>query len=121
MAWEFDSGRPIYQQLAEIIRMRIIKGEYPKGSRLPAVRELALEAGVNPNTMQKALIALEESGIVYSQRTAGRFVTDDELFLKQLTYQFARLQVQSFVHQMKELGYQPEELIDFIRSEMEKH
>lgn len=120
MAWEFESGRPIYQQVAETVRKRIINGEYPQGSRLPAVRELAMEAGVNPNTMQRALLALEESGIVYSQRTAGRFVTQDEELLEQLKYQSARKQVLFFVKQMRSLGYQPQELAGLIERVMEE-
>ena len=105
MAWEFEADRPIYQQAAEIVRKRIIKGVYPQGSRLPAVRDLAMEAGVNPNTMQRALLLLEESGIVYSQRTAGRFVPEDVQLLENLRYQMARKQVLSFVKRMDELGY----------------
>ena len=110
MAWEFESGLPIYQQAAEMVRKRIIKGSYPRGGRLPAVRDLAMEAGVNPNTMQRALLLLEESGIVYSQRTAGRFVTEDVKLLENLRYQMARKQVLSFVKRMDELGYGPDEL-----------
>ena len=110
MAWEFESGLPIYQQAAEMVRKRIIKGSYPQGGRLQAVRDLAMEAGVNPNTMQRALLLLEESGIVYSQRTAGRFVTEDVQLLENLRYQMARKQVLSFVKRMDELGYGPDEL-----------
>lgn len=110
MAWILESGRPIYQQLAEIVRHRIMTGEYPQGSRIPAVRDLAVEAGVNPNTMQKALNALEESGIVYSQRTAGRFVTEDENLIEQLKYQSSRKQIQLFIKQMQSMGYRAEEI-----------
>lgn len=110
MAWEFEADRPIYQQAAEIVRKRIIKGVYPQGSRLPAVRDLAMEAGVNPNTMQRALLTLEESGLVYSQRTSGRFVSEDESLLEVQKYQSARRQVLSFVKRMDELGYSADEL-----------
>ena len=75
MTWKLDSDRPIYAQLLELIQMRIISGHYPAGSRLPSVRELAAEAGVNPNTMQKAFSELERNGLIWTQRTAGRFVT----------------------------------------------
>ena len=71
MAWQFEHDRPIYTQLLEQIRMLIISGVYPIGSRLPSVRDLAAEAAVNPNTMQKALSELERSGLIYSQRTSG--------------------------------------------------
>ena len=110
MAWEFEADRPIYQQAAEIVRKRIIKGEYPRGSRLPAVRDLAMEAGVNPNTMQRALLVLEECGLVYSQRTSGRFVSEDEELLEMQRYQSARKRVLAFVRRMDELGYSAEEL-----------
>ena len=77
MAWELDGERPIYLQLTELIRLRIISGYYAPGERLPAVRELAAEAAVNPNTMQRALTELEDGGLLVTQRTSGRTVTDD--------------------------------------------
>ena len=115
MAWEFESGLPIYLQAADMVQKRVIKGDYPRGSRLPSVRDLAMEAGVNPNTMQRALLLLEERGIVFSQRTAGRFVTEDAQLLEALKYQTARKQVLSFVKRMDELGYGPEELEVLLR------
>ena len=71
MSWNLDSNRPIYPQIMERITMDIISGTYPPGSKLPSVRELAQEAGVNPNTMQKSLSELERTGLLYSQRTSG--------------------------------------------------
>ena len=78
MGWKIDDGRPIWTQLKEQMIKRIVSGTYSSGEKLPSVRDLAGEAGVNPNTMQKALAELERMGLVYSQRTSGRFVTDDE-------------------------------------------
>ena len=78
MDWTFRGDQPIYAQLMQRIKQGIVSGDLPPGSRLPSVRELATEAGVNPNTMQRALQELEREGMVYSQRTAGRFVTEDE-------------------------------------------
>ena len=75
MPWELDNDRPIYLQLMERIQQDIVSGIYKPGDRLPSVRDLAVEAAVNPNTMQKALSELERSGLVYSQRTSGRFIT----------------------------------------------
>ena len=89
MAWIFSSERPIYQQIAEHIRVDIIRGRYRQGERLPSVRELAAEAAVNPNTMQRALAELEESGIVGAQRTSGRFVTEDSEVLEKIKKQVA--------------------------------
>ena len=77
MAWNLNSERPIYSQLMERITFDIISGIYPPGSQLPSVRALAQDAGVNPNTMQKAMAELERTGLIYSQRTSGRFITED--------------------------------------------
>ena len=101
MAWNFVNDRSIYLQLVDIIQNRIATGYYAPGSKLASVRDLASEAEVNPNTMQKALAELERMGLVYSQRTSGRFVTDDE----------GRIQ------EMKNMGFEKEEIIDLIREE----
>ena len=77
MAWELDSDRPIYAQLVERIQTEIVSGYYPPGGKLPSVRELASVAAVNPNTMQKAFAELERSGLIVTQRTNGRTVTED--------------------------------------------
>ena len=78
MAWDLKSDRPIYTQLVEEIELRIISGRYEAGEKLASVRDLAAEAAVNPNTMQRALAELEQRGLVYSQRTSGRFITEDK-------------------------------------------
>ena len=82
MAWTFKDDRPIYSQLVEQIKIKIISGEWELGGRLSSVRELAEQAGVNPNTMQRALAELERDGLVHSKRTSGRFVTEDEDMIK---------------------------------------
>ena len=89
MPWDLDNDRPIYVQLMEKIRLDIMSGVYRPGDKLPSVRDLALDAAVNPNTMQKALSELERNGLVYSQRTSGRFITEDENMLKQLKTELA--------------------------------
>ena len=78
MPWKLDSNLPIYTQIIEHIQLDIISGLYQPGDRLPSVRDLAAEASVNPNTMQKALSELERSGLLHSQRTSGRFITEDD-------------------------------------------
>lgn len=80
MSWQLTADRPIYLQLIEEIELRIVSGMYTVGEKLPGVRDLAAQASVNPNTMQKALTELERQGLVYSQRTAGRFITEDSLY-----------------------------------------
>ena len=84
MPWDLDNDRPIYLQLMERIQQDIIAGVYKPGDKIPSVRDLALDAAVNPNTMQKALAELERNGLVYSQRTSGRFITEDEETLEMI-------------------------------------
>ncbi len=114
MPWDLDNNRPIYLQLMEKIQQDIISGVYHAGDRLPSVRELALEASVNPNTMQKALSELERNGLVHTQRTSGRFITEDKTMLKQLKTELAALHIQDFLNTMKQLGFPPEEILELI-------
>ena len=101
MAWNLDSDRPIYAQILERIQRQIVSGEYAPGTKIPSVRELAAQAGVNPNTMQKALSELERSGLVVTMRTSGRVVTEDMEMIKQIRKQLAAEQAAEFVKQMK--------------------
>lgn len=105
MEWVLKGGRPIYLQLIEQIKLRIVTGYYPAGGRLPPVRDLAAEAAVNPNTMQKALSELEREGLVYSQRTSGRFITEDETVITQIKSGLAKQQLDAFFESMEKLGY----------------
>ncbi|MDO5547526.1 MAG: GntR family transcriptional regulator [Eubacteriales bacterium] len=115
MKWNLSNDRPIYLQLSEVVFQAIAVGKYPAGSRLPSVRELAAEAGVNPNTMQRALAELEREGLLYSQRTAGRFVTDEMERIRGKRKELAMDQVQSFLSTMKDMGYTAEETVELIR------
>lgn len=122
MAWQFEDDRPIYTQLLEQIRMYIISGVYPSGSKLPSVRDLATEASVNPNTMQKALSELERSGLIYSQRTSGRYVTEDATMIQKLKQDIAKEKIKEFFALMQQLGFEPMEtklLIEQTVKEME--
>lgn len=114
MQWELDSGRPVYLQLIEQIQAGIISGYYKPGDKLPSVRELAAEATVNPNTMQKALSDLERTGLVYTNRTSGRFITSDESMIKKLKEQSALELVQEFIERMKLHGFEPEETLSYV-------
>ena len=120
MAWDLSSDRPIYTQILEKIQTRIIAGVYKPGERLPSVRELAAEASVNPNTMQKAFTELERSGLIQTQRNSGRTVTEDISMIKQIQTQVALSQVQSFFHTMMELGFNKEEILAFVKKAMEE-
>lgn len=114
MPWEFDEDRPIYTQLLEQIKLMIISGKYPPGGRLPSVRDLASEAAVNPNTMQKALAELENSGLIHSQRTSGRYVTEDSSMIDQMKTELAKEQVLHFLSLMDQLGFSREETLNLL-------
>ncbi|HEN6800102.1 TPA: GntR family transcriptional regulator [Streptococcus agalactiae] len=110
MAWEFNEKSPIYSQIAEHIKMQIVSQEIKSGDQLPTVRELAQEAGVNPNTMQRAFTELEREGMVFSQRTSGRFVTEDNLLIDKIRQQVAKAELATFVNNMKKIGYKLDEI-----------
>ena len=116
MPWNLDNDRPIYLQLMERIQHDIISGVYKPGDKLPSVRDLAVEAAVNPNTMQKALSELERCGLVYSQRTSGRFITDNTNMLKEMRTELAREHIQDFFEQMRKLGFSDEDTLEMIRN-----
>ena len=114
MPWNLNSDKPIFMQLIEIIQHSILSGTYPPGSKLPSVRDLAFQAAVNPNTMQKALAELERSGLVYSQRTSGRFITEDISMIKELKNTLAKTTIEQFLKSMQQLGFQKEETVALI-------
>lgn len=114
MAWSLNSDRPIWAQLVEKIQMQIVSGVYRPGSRLPSVREFAAEASVNPNTMQKAFAELERSGLIVTQRTSGRTVTDNSAMIQNIRRDLALEQVTVFLNKMKELGYTSNQVIDLL-------
>ena len=111
MAWEFKNGIPIYLQIMEGIKTRIAGGLLPPGSKLPSVRDLAAQAGVNPNTMQRAMTQLEQEGLLYTQRTSGRFVTEDEAKMKELRSSLSEKYVEELFTQLSRLGMSREEII----------
>ena len=104
MAWDFSSERPIYSQLIEQIGILIVTGVFLPGNRLPSVRELANQAQVNPNTMQRALSELEEQGLVFSERTSGRFVTQDQERIEAMRKDLAAERIRQFLASMQHLG-----------------
>lgn len=117
MAWNLDADRPIYAQILERIQMQIIAGVYQPGAKIPSVRELAADAGVNPNTMQKALSELERSGLVCTQRTSGRVVTEDRNMIEETRNKIAKEQIQEFMQRMKELGFEKEDILALLQKE----
>ena len=120
MEFELQSSRPIWQQLAEQLGRRIVTGVYPPGSRFPTVRDLAAEAGVNPNTMPRALGQLESEGLVITNRTAGRTVTEDVGVLDAMRKRLAGELTEKFFSDMKELGYTRAQAAELAAAEKEE-
>ena len=119
MSWQIDDSRPVYIQLIDEIKMRIISGYYKLGDRLPSVRDLAEEAQVNPNTMQKALTELESCGMLNSQRTSGRFITDNKILIEEMRQMFALQYIKVFFERKEKLGYSQEEIKQKINNSKE--
>ena len=117
MEWKLDDDRPIWQQIQQQLTRRIITGFYPPGSRLPSVRELAAEAGVNPNTMQRALAQLEQDGLARADRTAGRLVTQDTAILDASRRAEARTVIRQYLDAMTALGYSREQAASLLQEE----
>ena len=118
MAWNLDADRPIYAQLVERIQMQIVSGMYPPGAKLPSVRDLAAQAAVNPNTMQKAFAELERSGLIITQRTNGRTVTEDTEMIGAIRQSLAQEQLDYFIAKMKELGFDTTQIKTFIETSL---
>ena len=114
MKWHFTNDAPIYSQLMEQIKVGIVTGEFTPGSKLPSVRDIAMEAGVNPNTMQRAMAELEREGLVYSQRTSGRFVTENELVIQQLKHSLALGHMENFLNSMRSIGFSRDEIVALL-------
>lgn len=114
MQWDINSERPVYIQLVEQIQAAIVSGYFKPSDKLPSVRDLAAEASVNPNTMQKAMAELERSGLIYSNRTSGRYITSDLSLIKQLKGQSAKNLTVDFLEKMKQLGFEQEEVLEVI-------
>lgn len=114
MPWELKSDRPIYTQLIEQIELMIFSGVYPLGSRLPSVRDMAQEAAVNPNTMQKALAKLEEDGLIITHRTSGRSITEDAHMVEMAKTKLAQAQILEFLEKMQLFGFDQKEILGII-------
>lgn len=115
MEWKFETDRPVYLQLVEQIKLRIISGVYKPGERLPPVRELAAEASVNPNTMQKAFYELEDGGLVITMRTAGRNITEDKDIIEQTRIDIITEFTDNFLRKMQVYGYSKSDVINILR------
>ena len=114
MSWNLSSERPIYAQIMERITLDIVSGIYLPGARLPSVRDLAQDAGVNPNTMQKALSELERENLVHSARTSGRFITEDKAMIEKMREELASTQIKEFLNKMSQMGFDYEKTLTLL-------
>ena len=114
MSEQFDSSRPIYAQLVERLKAKILAGTYPPGGHLDSVRDMAAAAGVNPNTMQRALAQLETEGLGRTERTAGRYVTEDTMLIEQLRAATAEKFAEEFLEKMQGIGYSPAQVAELL-------
>jgi len=114
MPWDLKSNRPIYTQLIEQIELMIFSGVYPLGSKLPSVRDMAQEAEVNPNTMQRALVKLEEDGLIITHRTSGRSITEDASMVEMAKTKLAQERIIEFLETMKLMGFEQKEILTII-------
>lgn len=115
----YDTGVPIYLQIIDRIKRKIISGEWAAGERVSPVRDLALAFGVNPNTMQRSLSELERGGLLYSERTSGRYITSDTARIESVRNEMARDVVGAFRRQMKQMGYTDEQILKLFEIEGE--
>ncbi|MBR5401815.1 MAG: GntR family transcriptional regulator [Treponema sp.] len=114
MEYQFTNDKPIYLQLMDVFKVAIVSGELPKGVRLDSVRDLAIVAKVNPNTMQKALSELERIGLVRTERTSGRFITDDEELILSMKKEIAENEIRVFLEKMKKMGLSKDTIIKMV-------
>ena len=120
MEWAIKGDLPIYSQLVDQVKQAIVAGVFQPGERLASVRDMAAEAGVNPNTMQRALQELEREGMVFSQRTSGRYVTEDRAAIDGVRKLLAGERIKSFLSAMKKLGYNLNEIVSLIKETVEE-
>ncbi len=119
MKWEFNNDKPIYTQIIEQMKLFIVSEVLEPGSKVLSVRELAADAGVNPNTMQKALAELERTGLLYTNRTSGRFITEDKEMILQIKQEIARDNIRAFLLKMEKVGYDQNKTIDLLKNFVE--
>ena len=120
MAWKFNDNAPTYLQIVSTLKRNIASGAYPPGTRLPSVRDLAMEAGVNPNTMQRALAELERSGLVNSHRTTGRFITQDTDALARLRKSLSDQIISELFAKLRALGMSDAQILEAVREKAVK-
>lgn len=115
MKFEFDDDKPIYKQLVDKLKLEIVLGHFKSGDKLPSVRELSTMICVNPNTIQRSLAELEEEHLIYTKRTSGKFVTEDDDIIHQVKQELARDKINTFVSDMEILGLKTEDIVKLLK------
>ena len=115
MAWVLDKNRAICPQICEQICVKIANGQYVSNEKIPSVREIAVEAGVNPNTVQKALTLLSEQGLLYSVRGSGMYVSDHTTKAEKKIDDIKREKTLEYIEEMKSLGLTIDEIKQYIK------
>ena len=115
MEYQFDNDKPIYLQMVELIKIEIISGRLKCGEKIPSVRELAVQAKVNPNTVQKALAELERCGLIYTERTNGKFVTENKELIEKIKKELAKEKVNNYLNDMKKIGISHIEAMEYLQ------
>lgn len=118
MPWNFSNDKPIFQQLVDIITHDIVSGKYQPGDKLDAVRDFAVSAGVNPNTMQRALAAIEETGIIYTKRGDGRYVNEDTSIIDEIRNKYVSDNIQTFLTTLRALGLDDKQILNSVQNEL---
>ncbi len=115
MPWSFCDNKPIFQQIVDTITVMILRGKYKAGDKLPTVRDFAVEAGVNPNTMQRALNIIEETGLIYTRRGDGRYVSENNAIVEEIREKYVNETVKGFLSGLLELGLDEKRIIDAVK------
>jgi len=117
---KFNSSNPIYQQIIDMIKVLISKGDYAPGAKVSSVRELAVEFGVNPNTVQRALAKLEEMGYMYTERTSGRYVTENLEVIEKLRVEILANIMDEFMLKMQMAGIEAKNVLAYLKAYIER-
>lgn len=118
MSNDFSSNVPIYLQIMNDVKLKIVSGVWEAGQRLQSVRELAVEFSVNPNTIQRALSELERDGLLYTERTSGRYVSQDQSMISKARDEMAEEYTENFYISMQKLGYKKDEIVNVVSQKL---
>lgn len=119
MKFNFNNDRPIYIQLVEQLQIHIISGQLKPGEKMPSIRDLAISCRVNPNTLQKALNELEDKKVIYTERTSGKYVTQDNKIIEKLKENIATTKVKTYLTDMESIGFTKEQAIAYLKEKGE--